>query len=67
MASPYELRFAILQQAINFIQDEYYADIARKEILQPRCPEGPWLELPTFPSYEKVEVLAERMNRFVSN
>lgn len=62
--TPYELRFAILKAAIGLVQDEYHAALASREIL---ITNNPTVELPKFPSYEKIEKLADQMNKFVSN
>jgi hypothetical protein len=63
--TPYELRFEIFKQATNLAQDEYNASY---EIVREHNDnsETKW-NYPPFPSYEKIEKLAEKINTFVSS
>jgi hypothetical protein len=62
--TPYELRFEIFKQANNLVQDKYHAAFARAEMLSKNDPN---VEFPDFPTYEKIEALAEKINTFVSS
>ena len=63
--TPYELRFEIFKQAYNFAVDKYAASY---EVVKNHneISEKKW-ELPPFPSYDEVEVFANKINNFVSS
>jgi len=63
--TPYELRFEIFKQAYAHANDEYLAaynivDNHNQNTENKR-------NYPTFPSYERIEELAEKINNFVSS
>lgn len=63
--TPYELRFNIFKQAYAHANDEY---VASYEIVREHNENSDikW-DYPPFPSYEKIEKLAEKINTFVSS
>lgn len=63
--TPYELRFEIFKQANDLAQDEYHASFA----IADECNKDNSIKMdyPTFPSYEQIEKLAEKINSFVSS
>jgi len=63
--TPYELRFQIFQQAMTLAESEYGASY---EVVRSHneVSEQKW-EYPPFPSYEKIEKLADKINSFVSS
>lgn len=63
--TPYELRFEIFKQAMTLAENEYSASY---EIVRSHNENGEtkW-NYPPFPSYEKIEKLAEKINTFVSS
>ena len=63
--TPYELRFEIFKQAQVYANDEY---IAQYNIVDNHNQNtGSKWDYPSFPSYEKIEALAEKINNFVSS
>jgi hypothetical protein len=62
--TPYELRFQIFQQAMGLAESEFHAshEIVRQHNEQN---ERKW-DYPSYPSYEYIEKLAEKINTFVS-
>lgn len=63
--TPYELRFEIFKQAYAHANDEY---LTRYNIVDTYNQNtGSKLDYPSFPSYEKIEALAEKINNFVSS
>ena len=63
--TPYELRFEIFKQAHGLAQDEYLAAFAVAD--QWNQINSVKMDYPDFPSYEEIEVLANRINNFVSS
>ncbi len=63
--TPYELRFEIFKQANGLAQDEYHAAFAVAD--QWNQINSVKMDYPDFPSYEEIEVLANRINNFVSS
>ncbi len=63
--NPYELRFQIFQQAINLAESEYLAQYNLVDNHNQST--GSKWEYPSFPSYEKIETLADKINNFVSS
>ena len=63
--TPYELRFEIFKQANGLAQDEYHAAFTVAE--QWNQLNSVKMDYPDFPSYEKIEELADKINEFVSN
>ncbi len=63
--TPYELRFEIFKQAYSHANDEYNASY---EIVRSHneVSDHKWI-YPSFPSYEKIEKLADKINSFVSS
>lgn len=63
--TPYELRFEIFKQAMTLADNEYAASFEgirqHNEISSNKC------KYPPYPSYEKIEKLAEKINTFVSS
>lgn len=63
--TPYELRFEIFRQAMSLAENEYAASYevvrAHNEVSDQK------LDYPPFPSYEKIEKLADKINSFVSS
>jgi hypothetical protein len=66
--TPYELRFEIFKQAYAHANDEYLAsyNIVDNHNLNQNTEIDKW-NYPPFPSYEKIEQLAEKINNFVSS
>jgi hypothetical protein len=62
--TPYELRFEIFKQAYAHANDEYVASYNVVDNHNQNT-ESKW-DYPTFPSYEKIEDLAFKINEFVS-
>lgn len=63
--TPYELRFEIFKQAQVYANDEY---IAQYNIVDNHNQNtGSKWDYPSFPSYEKIEELANKINDFVSS
>jgi len=63
--TPYELRFEIFKQAQNLADQEFHVtwqQIDRKNEMYKDS-----IEYPTYPSYEQIEKLAEKINFFVSS
>ena len=63
--TPYELRFEIFKQANGLAQDEYHAAFATAE--EWNKSNSIKMDYPEFPSYEKIEKLANKINDFVSS
>ena len=63
--TPYELRFEIFKQAYVHANDEYLAAYNVVDNHNQNN-ETKW-NYPPFPSYEKIEQLAEKINNFVSS
>lgn len=63
--TPYELRFQIFQQANALAQDEYHAKFAVAE--QWNKENSNKIDYPEFPSYAKIQELADQINLFVSS
>ena len=63
--TPYELRFEIFKQANGLAQDEYHAAFTVAE--QWNQLNSVKMDYPEFPTYEKIEELADKINEFVSN
>lgn len=63
--TPYELRFEIFKQAYSYASDKFHADFAATEIWNNN--NDVKKEFPTFPIYENVEYLANKINNFVSS
>jgi hypothetical protein len=66
--TPYELRFEIFKQAYHHANDEYVAgyNIVDNHNHNQNTEIDKW-NYPPFPSYEKIEELATKINDFVSN
>ena len=66
--TPYELRFEIFKQAYAHANDEYVAgyNIVDNHNHDQNTEIDKW-NYPPFPSYEKIEELAEKINNFVSS
>jgi hypothetical protein len=63
--TPYELRFEIFKQAQRLADQEFHVtwqSVDRKNELYKDS-----IEYPTYPSYEQIEKLAEKINVFVSS
>ena len=63
--TPYELRFEIFKQANGLAQDEYHAAFETAEEWNKSY--SVKMDYPEFPSYEKIEKLADKINNFVSS
>jgi hypothetical protein len=63
--TPYELRFEIFKQAYAHATDEYHAEYNIVDNHNQNT--GSKRNYPSFPSYEKIEQLAEKINNFVSS
>ena len=63
--TPYELRFEIFKQAQNLAYQEFHT--VWKSIDRKNESDGTSLKYPTYPSYEQIEKLAEKINAFVSS
>lgn len=64
--TPYELRFSILQQAHTLANDEFQAAYAAASMWNDNTKTTVLMEYPEFPSYEYIESLATKINKFVS-
>ena len=64
--TPYELRFSILQQAQKLAHDEYDAAYSTTAMWNDNPKTTVLMEYPEFPSYEYIESLATKINKFVS-
>ena len=63
--TPYELRFEIFKQAQNLADQEFHTvwqSVDRKNEM-----DGTSLKYPTYPTYDDIEKLAEKINSFVSS
>jgi hypothetical protein len=67
--TPYELRFEIFKLAQGLAESEFYAEFEETERCNKSVDEngGPRLEYPKYPSFHKIETLADRINSFVSS
>lgn len=64
--TPYELRFSIFKQAQELADNEYHTAWATVEMINQNLPENMKQEFPAYPTYEYIEALAEKINKFVS-
>ena len=66
--TPYVLRFEIFKQAYAHANDEYIAayNIIDNHNNHNLSNEKKW-DYPSFPSYERIEALADKINSFVSS
>ena len=64
--TPYELRFAIFQQAQTLAHNEYDAAYSSAAMWNDNPKTTVLMDYPEFPSYEYIESLADKMNKFVS-
>jgi hypothetical protein len=62
--TPYELRFEIFKQAMGLAEDEFHAEYNLVE--QWNDKNTVKMDYPNFPTYEKIEALANKINNFVS-
>ena len=67
--TPYELRFEIFKQAYGLAQDEYAAEFETASRWNNNIDTlgGFRIDYPKFPSFHKIETLADRINDFVSS
>lgn len=63
--TPFELRFEIFKQAESWAQSQYIADFERVQ-RHNEINEDKW-DYPIFPSYEKIEEFANKINVFISS
>jgi|TARA_R110000868_G_scaffold22680_2_gene92883 hypothetical protein len=63
--TPYELRFEIFKQAQTLADQEFHT--VWQSIDRKNQSDGTSLKYPTYPSYEQIEKLAEKINAFVSS
>ena len=63
--TPYELRFQIFQQAVGLADMEYQSQYGAASMWNENNPVK--VDYPTFPSYEYIEELANKINTFVSS
>lgn len=64
--TPYELRFEIFKHATKIATDSYYATRETKEMNAEKVDNKKPLDYDDFPSYDEIEKIAEKINRFVS-
>jgi hypothetical protein len=62
--TPYELRFEVFKQALEIAHNKFHAEFGRTEILKK---DEPTLKFPEFPTYEEVEEIANKINKFISS
>ena len=62
--TPYELRFEIFKQAQNLADQEFHVTWQSTDRKREKDDS---IEYPTYPSYEQIEKLAEKINAFVSS
>jgi hypothetical protein len=65
--TPYELRFKIFEQAQALAESEYQAEYSIVSLWNENPHNTVKMAYPEFPSYEKIEVLANKINTFVSS
>jgi len=67
--TPYELRFQIFQQAQGLAESQFQAEFEEAERWNQSVDKhgGVSVEYPKFPSFHKIETLADRINDFVSS
>ena len=63
--TPYELRFEIFKQAQSLADQEFHASFNLAD--QWNQLNSVKMEYPDFPTYEKIEELANKINNFVSS
>lgn len=63
--TPYKLRFDIYSHAKDLLTEEYYAKIEVLKQSQEGLKESP-ISYPRFPNFEDIMVVAEKINKFVS-
>jgi hypothetical protein len=63
--TPYELRFKIFQEAECLAERQYQSEYAAATMWNEQ--NSVKIDYPTFPSYEDIEKLANRINDFVSS
>ena len=65
--TPYELRFQIFQQAVSLVEMEHQASCTTVSMWNDNPKNSVMMEYPDYPSYEQIEALAEKINKFVSS
>lgn len=65
--TPYELRFEIFQQARGLAESQFSADMEIAQRWNENSDNSIKMDYPEFPSYEKIEALADKINAFVSS
>jgi hypothetical protein len=65
--TPYELRFEIFKQAYAYASDEFHSSFTATEQWNNNPKNSVMMEYPSFPSYEYIEKLADKINNFVSS
>jgi hypothetical protein len=65
--TPYELRFEIFKQAYAFANDKFSIEYDTARCWNENSMNTVKMDYPDFPTYEKVEKLADKINTFVSS
>jgi hypothetical protein len=65
--TPYELRFEIFKQARELAESQFSADMELAQRWNHDSINSVRMDYPEFPSYQKIEELAEKINSFVSS
>lgn len=65
--TPYELRFKIFCQAQELAESSYQAEYATAAMWNEDPRNSVKMDYPEYPSYNKIEELATKINKFVSN
>ena len=65
--TPYELRFEIFKQAYAFANDKFSIEYDTARTWNENTMNTVKMDLPEFPTYQEVELLAEKINSFVSS
>ncbi len=65
--TPYELRFEIFKQAYAFANDKFCVEMDTARTWNENTMNTVKMDYPDFPTYREVELLAEKINDFVSS
>lgn len=65
--TPYELRFEIFKQARELAESQFSSDMEIAQRWNENSDNSVKMDYPEFPSYEKIEALADKINDFVSS
>lgn len=70
-STPYELRFQMLMEAKTYLEGKYLQErenLTQRYYAETEAGKNPQFpSLPSYPTLDDIQSLAEQMNRFVSN